>query len=49
MLQHLGYSDAHDMILNAIETILRSGMELTPDMGGKGNTESLGKAIAAAM
>jgi tartrate dehydrogenase/decarboxylase/D-malate dehydrogenase len=49
MLQHLGYSDAHDMILNAIETVLRSGMELTPDMGGKGNTEDLGKAISTAM
>ena len=47
MLQHLGYNNAHDMIMNAIETVLRSGMELTPDMGGKGNTEDLGKAIAA--
>ena len=49
MLQHLGYTDAHDMIVNAIETVLRSGMELTPDMGGKGKTEDLGKAIAAAV
>ena len=47
MLQHLGYNNAHDMIMNAIETVLRCGMELTPDMGGKGNTEDLGKAIAA--
>jgi isocitrate/isopropylmalate dehydrogenase len=37
------------MIISAIETVLRSGIELTPDMGGKGNTEDLGKAIAAAM
>jgi len=49
MFQHLGHTDAHDMIVNAIETVLRSGMELTPDMGGKGKTEDLGKAIAAAV
>lgn len=49
MFQYLGYTDAHDMIVNAIETVLRSGMELTPDMGGKGKTEDLGKAIAAAV
>ena len=49
MLQHLGHTDAHDIIMNAIETVLCSGMELTPDMGGKGKTEDLGKAIAAAI
>ena len=49
MLQHLGHTDAHDIIMNAIETVLCSGMELTPDMGGKGKTEDLGKAIADAV
>jgi len=49
MFKHLGYVDAHDMIVNAIEYVLRSGMELTPDMGGKGKTADLGKAIAAAI
>ena len=49
MFQHLGHTDAHDIIMNAIETVLCSGMELTPDMGGKGKTEDLGKAIAAAI
>ena len=49
MFQHLGHTDAHDIIMNAIETVLCSGMELTPDMGGKGKTEDLGKAIAAAV
>ena len=39
----------HDIIMNAIETVLRSGMELTPDMGGKCKTEDLGKALAAAV
>jgi len=49
MFQHLGYNEAHDMIVNAIENVLRSGIELTPDMGGKGKTENLGKAIANAI
>jgi tartrate dehydrogenase/decarboxylase/D-malate dehydrogenase len=46
MLQHLGHQDAHDSIMDAIENTLRESAELTPDMGGKANTESLGKAIA---
>jgi len=49
MFQHLGYNEAHDSIMNAIETVLRSGVDLTPDMGGKGNTEDLGQAITAAI
>jgi isocitrate/isopropylmalate dehydrogenase len=31
----------------AIEEVLRQGRDLTPDMGGKATTETLGKAIAA--
>ena len=46
MLQHLGHQDAHDSILTAIEQVLRDSRQLTPDMGGKANTASLGKAIA---
>jgi len=46
MLQHLGHQDAHDSIMTAIENTLREGAELTPDMGGKADTERLGKAIA---
>lgn len=49
MLQHLGCQDAHDDIMTAIENVLREGTNLTPDMGGKANTEELGKAIAAAI
>jgi len=49
MLQHLGYPEAHDTIIGAIETVLASGKHLTPDMGGKGNTAELGKAIADAV
>ena len=49
MLQHLGYQDAHDTVMTAIENTLSDGANLTPDMGGKTNTEGLGKAIAAAI
>ena len=49
MLQHLGCQDARDDIMTAIENVLREGTNLTPDMGGKANTEELGKAIAAAI
>jgi tartrate dehydrogenase/decarboxylase/D-malate dehydrogenase len=49
MLQHLGHQDAHDSVMTAIEHTLREGAQLTPDMGGKANTEGLGKAIAAAI
>jgi len=49
MLQHLGHADAHDSILSAIETALREGSNLTPDMGGKSNTEGLGRSIEVAV
>jgi len=49
MLQHLGHAQAHDGIMTAIETVLREGGNLTPDMGGSANTEGLGKAIASAI
>jgi tartrate dehydrogenase/decarboxylase/D-malate dehydrogenase len=49
MLHHLGHQDAHDTIMTAIENTLRESTHLTPDMGGKANTEGLGKAIEAAI
>jgi tartrate dehydrogenase/decarboxylase/D-malate dehydrogenase len=49
MLQHLGHQEAHDSIMTAIEDTLRERANLTPDMGGKANTEHLGKEIAAAI
>lgn len=48
MLQHHGYSDAHDTIMNAVEDALKN-TNLTPDMGGTASTEELGKAIADAI
>ena len=31
--------------LTAIETVLRDGQSLTPDMGGNASTQDLGKAV----
>ena len=49
MLDHLGYKDAGDAIVSAIEVVLAQGNKdvLTPDLGGQGKTDVLGKAIAA--
>ncbi len=52
MLEFLGHQDAHDAVLTAIREVLSAGpahAPLTRDMGGTGNTEDLGKAIAAAI
>jgi len=49
MLEHLGQPAAADAIVKAIERVLADGAELTPDMGGKATTQSLGRAIAEAL
>jgi len=49
MLEHLGYKNQHNQILAAIECVLREGKHLTPDMGGKGNTKTLGAAVIKAL
>jgi tartrate dehydrogenase/decarboxylase/D-malate dehydrogenase len=50
MLDHLGHTDAAAKIMKAIETVLASDRNmLTPDLGGKGTTQSMGDAILAAM
>ncbi|MEE3650572.1 MULTISPECIES: tartrate dehydrogenase [unclassified Brenneria] len=49
MLEHLGYPDAGAAVLRAIEDVLSQGPQaapLTRDLGGSGNTATLGKAIA---
>lgn len=47
MLMHLGETKAADDLLNAIETVLGRAdpYEITPDLGGKGKTQSLGAAV----
>jgi tartrate dehydrogenase/decarboxylase/D-malate dehydrogenase len=51
MLDFLGYPQAHDAILRAIETVLdpASGGPRTPDIGGRDGTRDLGRAIADAL
>lgn len=49
MMQHLGNQAMHDLIIEAIETVLREGKRLTRDMGGKTSMEELGRAIADAI
>jgi tartrate dehydrogenase/decarboxylase/D-malate dehydrogenase len=49
MLEHLGAKDAAHAIIAAIERVLASGENLTPDMGGSASTSALGQAIADAV
>jgi tartrate dehydrogenase/decarboxylase/D-malate dehydrogenase len=51
LFAHLGYPNAHDAILAAIEKVLdpKSGAPRTPDIGGKASTSDLGKAVAMAL
>jgi tartrate dehydrogenase/decarboxylase/D-malate dehydrogenase len=51
MLAHLGYPQAHDAIVQAIEHVLEpaSGGPRTPDLGGRAHTVDLGLAIAEAI
>ena len=48
MLEHLGYRQAGDAVVRAIETVVREGPR-TRDMGGKASTSEMGKAIAEAL
>ncbi|MGB7181778.1 MAG: tartrate dehydrogenase [Burkholderiaceae bacterium] len=48
MLNHLGYPDAHDAMLSAIEAVTANGPR-TPDMGGNANTGDVGKAVVEAI
>lgn len=51
MLDYLGYKNAHDAVLAAIEKVLdpQSGAPLTPDMGGTASTKDVGLVIAGAL
>ena len=48
MLDHLGYPQAHDAIVRAIETVTRDGPR-TPDMGGTATTTDIGRAVEQAL
>ncbi len=47
MLDHLGHRDLHDKVVGAIERVVASGNNRTPDLGGKANTRQLADAIRA--
>ncbi|MES3009467.1 MAG: tartrate dehydrogenase [Pseudomonadota bacterium] len=51
MLEFLGFKEAHDAVLAAIEAVLgpQSGAPRTPDLGGHASTADVGRAIAAAV
>ena len=49
MLHHLGETQAHDMIVEAVSKVLGRGQTLTPDLGGNSTTTDLGKAIRTAI
>jgi tartrate dehydrogenase/decarboxylase/D-malate dehydrogenase len=51
MLEFLGYKNAHDAVLAAIEKVLDPSSQAprTPDIGGNAKTADLGKAIAQAL
>jgi tartrate dehydrogenase/decarboxylase / D-malate dehydrogenase len=49
MLEHLGHTDAAQAIERAIERALADPATHTPDLGGKADTQTLGKAIADAI
>jgi tartrate dehydrogenase/decarboxylase / D-malate dehydrogenase len=46
MLEHLGEAAAAARVLKAVEDVLGQGDGLTPDLGGRGSTGSLGREIA---
>ena len=46
MLDHLGYPEAAEAVVAAIETVIKTNTALTADMGGKAATKELGMAIA---
>jgi len=48
MLDHLGYPQAHDAIVAAIEEVTAQGPR-TPDMGGAANTADVGRAVEQAL
>ncbi len=51
MLEFLGYRQAHDAVLSAIEKVLHpaSGGPRTADLGGSASTTDMGRAIASAI
>ncbi|HEY8450433.1 MAG TPA: tartrate dehydrogenase [Bacillota bacterium] len=49
MLEHLGYADVAQAILNAVESVLEQGQVRTPDLGGRATTLEMTEAICNAL
>ncbi|MGE0453229.1 MAG: tartrate dehydrogenase [Vicinamibacteria bacterium] len=49
MLDHLGARQAHDLVLRAIEQVVRAGRVRTPDLGGRATTREMTAALKAAL
>jgi tartrate dehydrogenase/decarboxylase/D-malate dehydrogenase len=49
MLEHLGYPEASNAIVDAIAALLRDGGPRTADLGGTATTREVGEAIASAL
>ena len=50
MLDFLGYRDAHDAVVKAVETVLAdTSAPRTPDLGGRATTTDLGRAVEDAL
>jgi homoisocitrate dehydrogenase len=45
MLRHLGYARGADRIDDAVDTVIREGATLTPDLGGKSTTQEVTDAV----
>jgi homoisocitrate dehydrogenase len=45
MLRHLGYLKGADRIDSAVDSVVRDGQLLTPDLGGKAKTSEVVDAI----
>src|SRR5262245_5337901 len=47
MADHLGHRDVHDRILGAVERVVASGSNRTPDLGGQAKTKQLADAVVS--
>ena len=49
MLEHLGETEAADLVMNAMERTIASGLTLTADLGGSSTTDEVADAVIAAL